>query len=616
MSTSDAHRIASNPSSENWPSICNERRQPSTQSSIREARKGQPTTEPTTDDNDDGIIDVGQEEPFITRNAPFASTAGVRKQPLGSPRQDLATINGKPLASHFGVGSEVEQRLSARSMLSRNDAMMNNLGGRPGSASRENEHTSSKGPDEYLSCVSSSLSSQQQWMLHSGSANGDHLCSQDDLGYHSSEVASISSDTRSKCGSCDSINTLGRKSASPAGSVSQLSPMNRHDNGTLAAHGGPRRTGSRVTPYDIPAQSTLERSGKPPPLSLASSSAVAAPSSPVLPSPFYSPLCFPASPFYGMHAVPGPHFSPSLSGKYPVSPFTPVARSGFAITADAFLPPTPTMSLAQTAPYAMFATVPPPGSSPYPGLSPSSVFQMPAHAVGYGMGGQPPFTQYTLLQDAAATCRSHPLYPLLRDMVLVDDTFDRPSSPIHLLYSLPSDLNALIQKYLDKNPPAANKKAVSGKCDQNMERVFMESLRLTHESVMRKIEHRRSLEKEGKLFSRSSNAIDDFFERFDKTLKNNMDVNDVRVEAKHMTLATDLSAARRENGNLPTEAVRTMKQWLLAHLEYPYPNDDEKDALIRQTRLSIQQINYWFTNARRRLVPNMTNGVGPTVAYR
>ena len=51
------------------------------------------------------------------------------------------------------------------------------------------------------------------------------------------------------------------------------------------------------------------------------------------------------------------------------------------------------------------------------------------------------------------------------------------------------------------------------------------------------------------------------------------------------------------------QAVAIMLDWLRQHKDNPYPNDDEKSVLIKQTGLSINQINYWFTNARRRILP-------------
>lgn len=58
-----------------------------------------------------------------------------------------------------------------------------------------------------------------------------------------------------------------------------------------------------------------------------------------------------------------------------------------------------------------------------------------------------------------------------------------------------------------------------------------------------------------------------------------------------------------KNKVLPRESVSIMLDWLREHQENPYPNDDEKESLIASTKLNITQISYWFTNARRRILP-------------
>lgn len=47
-------------------------------------------------------------------------------------------------------------------------------------------------------------------------------------------------------------------------------------------------------------------------------------------------------------------------------------------------------------------------------------------------------------------------------------------------------------------------------------------------------------------------------------------------------------------------STRILKEWFSEHHSYPYPTEDEKEALREQTGLSIRQISYWFVNARRR----------------
>lgn len=59
-------------------------------------------------------------------------------------------------------------------------------------------------------------------------------------------------------------------------------------------------------------------------------------------------------------------------------------------------------------------------------------------------------------------------------------------------------------------------------------------------------------------------------------------------------------AARKRRGNLPREAVRLFKKWVEENKRYPYPNEAQKQDFERMTGLSMQQINNWFINARRR----------------
>ncbi|KAL5315248.1 hypothetical protein ACEPPN_017899 [Leptodophora sp. 'Broadleaf-Isolate-01'] len=48
------------------------------------------------------------------------------------------------------------------------------------------------------------------------------------------------------------------------------------------------------------------------------------------------------------------------------------------------------------------------------------------------------------------------------------------------------------------------------------------------------------------------------------------------------------------------ESVRTLRGWLSTHHRHPYPTDEEKEALTRQTGLNKTQITNWLANARRR----------------
>ncbi|KAF2965303.1 hypothetical protein GQX73_g8262 [Xylaria multiplex] len=64
---------------------------------------------------------------------------------------------------------------------------------------------------------------------------------------------------------------------------------------------------------------------------------------------------------------------------------------------------------------------------------------------------------------------------------------------------------------------------------------------------------------------------------------------------------------RKRRGNLPKETTDKLRAWFVAHLHHPYPTEDEKQDLMRQTGLQMNQISNWFINARRRQLPAMIN---------
>ncbi|GAP89657.2 putative homeobox domain-containing protein [Rosellinia necatrix] len=62
---------------------------------------------------------------------------------------------------------------------------------------------------------------------------------------------------------------------------------------------------------------------------------------------------------------------------------------------------------------------------------------------------------------------------------------------------------------------------------------------------------------------------------------------------------------RKRRGNLPKETTDKLRGWFVNHLHHPYPTEDEKQELMRQTGLQMNQISNWFINARRRQLPTM-----------
>lgn len=54
------------------------------------------------------------------------------------------------------------------------------------------------------------------------------------------------------------------------------------------------------------------------------------------------------------------------------------------------------------------------------------------------------------------------------------------------------------------------------------------------------------------------------------------------------------------SARFPRAAVKLLKDWMIAHIDHPYPTEEEKEALAQQTNLSLNQISNWMANTRRR----------------
>ncbi|ESZ89992.1 hypothetical protein SBOR_9622 [Sclerotinia borealis F-4128] len=73
---------------------------------------------------------------------------------------------------------------------------------------------------------------------------------------------------------------------------------------------------------------------------------------------------------------------------------------------------------------------------------------------------------------------------------------------------------------------------------------------------------------------------------------------------------------RKRRGNLPKPITDVLTAWFINHLEHPYPNEEEKQLLMRQTGLQLNQISNWFINARRRKLPALQNSARAESAAR
>lgn len=70
---------------------------------------------------------------------------------------------------------------------------------------------------------------------------------------------------------------------------------------------------------------------------------------------------------------------------------------------------------------------------------------------------------------------------------------------------------------------------------------------------------------------------------------------------------------KRRRGNLPKAVTALLKDWLAKHKKHPYPTEEEKLLLSKETKLSLQQISNWFINARRRHLPHLLESEAGTI---
>jgi len=77
---------------------------------------------------------------------------------------------------------------------------------------------------------------------------------------------------------------------------------------------------------------------------------------------------------------------------------------------------------------------------------------------------------------------------------------------------------------------------------------------------------------------------------------------------KEVPKQTTVEGGRRYN--FAPHIADILKAWLVAHQDRPYPNDAEKQSLASSTGLTVEQIKYWFINARRRLLPKIKQEQG------
>lgn len=74
-----------------------------------------------------------------------------------------------------------------------------------------------------------------------------------------------------------------------------------------------------------------------------------------------------------------------------------------------------------------------------------------------------------------------------------------------------------------------------------------------------------------------------------------------------------LSGSSKVGARFSRESNRILRSWLSAHHQNPYPSDEEKDTLMKQTGLNKTQITNWLANARRRGKVRPPRSTSPSV---
>jgi hypothetical protein len=79
------------------------------------------------------------------------------------------------------------------------------------------------------------------------------------------------------------------------------------------------------------------------------------------------------------------------------------------------------------------------------------------------------------------------------------------------------------------------------------------------------------------------------------------------LESQLSNAGTDLSGkhpdskSKKSNEKFPREAQQVLRDWFYEHFDHPYPTKAEKQELCANSKISMHQLNQWFTNARLRL---------------
>eukprot|EP00698_Gefionella_okellyi_P005671 TRINITY_DN15139_c0_g1_i1.p1 TRINITY_DN15139_c0_g1~~TRINITY_DN15139_c0_g1_i1.p1 ORF type:complete len:222 (-),score=8.62 TRINITY_DN15139_c0_g1_i1:41-706(-) len=68
----------------------------------------------------------------------------------------------------------------------------------------------------------------------------------------------------------------------------------------------------------------------------------------------------------------------------------------------------------------------------------------------------------------------------------------------------------------------------------------------------------------------------------------------------HDQVQQDVENEGEKSRFLPVVATAIFNDWVMSHLDHPYPTKSEKEALCQETGVERKQLSIWLTNFRRR----------------
>ena len=84
--------------------------------------------------------------------------------------------------------------------------------------------------------------------------------------------------------------------------------------------------------------------------------------------------------------------------------------------------------------------------------------------------------------------------------------------------------------------------------------------------------------------------------------ENNDPATPTTTNAPTDTATTKKSNGKRKSASLPSESVEYLKAWMMSpeHISHPYPTEQEKVEIMKDTDIELKQLTNWFVNNRKR----------------